>query len=87
MQRGCFLGESAPFAIPRKIFSRVWKGNVKNTRNVKMKKFHGKGGKMKSGLPEDVRARIAYWDAWVDFMTRMYHDPRFVWLYGDERGL
>lgn len=59
---------------------------MKNTRRVKHDKVRTGGARTQHGLPVDVRAQIAYWMAYVEFLTTMTEDARFVWLYGDMEG-
>lgn len=55
---------------------------MKNTRRVKFDKVQTGGARTQRGLPDDVKARIAYLNALTAFLERMQEDPRFVWLYG-----
>lgn len=55
---------------------------MKNTRRVKFDKVRTGGARTQRGLPDDVKARIAYLNALTAFLETMQEDARFVWLYG-----
>lgn len=56
-------------------------------RGVKYDTVHVGAGRIQRGLPQDVKALIAYFAAYTEFLERMSEDPRFVCFYGDERGM
>ena len=50
---------------------------MKNTQRVKKQLVHMGGGRRSQGLPADVVAQLAYWQAYIEFLDTMSEDPRF----------
>lgn len=55
----------------------------KKVRGSKYETVRTGGARTQQGLPSDIKAQVAYWMAYIEFLTMMTEDPRFVWLYGD----
>lgn len=50
---------------------------MKNTLRVKTQRTRVESGRTSRGIPQDIKARIAYWEAYAAFLERMMQDPRF----------
>ena len=51
---------------------------MKNTRRIKVTTFVRKGGPMTRGIPENLKGKLAYLNAYEQFLEEMSKDVRFV---------
>lgn len=55
----------------------------KKIRGASYRNVRSGSHRTQQGVPQDIRAIMAYWAAYIEFLVTMTEDPRFVWLYGD----
>lgn len=56
---------------------------MKNSLKGNVVKHKMSNGRIAEGVNKHAKGEIAFWMAYIEFLTTMTEDPRFVWLYGD----
>jgi len=52
----------------------------KRMRATKYERVRTGGARTQQGLPDDIKAQLTYWTAYIEFLDMMCEDPRFLWL-------